>query len=207
MSRLILSVAALLTVLATSSAQAQWYVRYDRDAARLTIYAGEDGVDDIEVRRGADYVTVINHIVTGINGGYVFDRSEYTIDSIVFVGEDERDIFTNNTYLPSAIYGNGGDDSLTGGYNTDLIYGGEGIDSLFGRNGDDYLDPGFDFVEAEVYGGEDDDTIITYLFTWGSPYRPKTVNQQAQAIMFLDAGGQPGDEIITQTKRLFRNRP
>jgi Ca2+-binding RTX toxin-like protein len=52
----------------------------------------------------------------------------------------------------SFLYGDGGNDTLTGNLGNDTLYGGDGSDSLYGMGGDDYLDAGSG--NDELFGGD-----------------------------------------------------
>ena len=74
---------------------------------------------------------------------------------------------TNNTNLPSNIYGGAGIDQLFGGSNVDWLYGDEGNDTLKGNGGNDVLwggtenDSLYGNAGADyLYGEDGDDTMI-----------------------------------------------
>lgn len=73
-------------------------------------------------------------------------------------GTDQGDVYIG-TALADQIYGNGGDDDLSGGGSGDLIYGGEGDDHLSGGDGDDrlYGEDGHNRLE----GGDGADSIYS----------------------------------------------
>jgi len=78
---------------------------------------------------------------------------------IEFQGGAAADTFTTrNCWIPTQLFGNGGDDSLTGGFNGDRIFGGPGRDTLNGSEGADYLNGGAD--ADTLTGGNGADTII-----------------------------------------------
>jgi Ca2+-binding RTX toxin-like protein len=60
--------------------------------------------------------------------------------------------------LPAELYGEGGNDTLTGGSGNDLLDGGTGNDSLSGGNGNDVLVGGLGFLDV-LLGGNGDDTL------------------------------------------------
>ncbi len=68
----------------------------------------------------------------------------------LYLGTDSNDTATAPTPgLPSALFGFGGDDTLTGGLAADSISGGDGDDTIVGSPNDVLLD-----------GGADDDTLL-----------------------------------------------
>lgn len=61
------------------------------------------------------------------------------INELVFIGRAGDDVITNNTAIPSRMFGGPGNDRLTGGFGNDLLAGNAGDDVLIGRDGDDIL--------------------------------------------------------------------
>ncbi|MCP4887213.1 MAG: hypothetical protein GY904_11455, partial [Planctomycetaceae bacterium] len=91
----------------------------------------------------------------GENSDCLFAMAE--VSSIRFLGREGDDVFVNATSIPSEIYGDEGDDDLTGGSGPDIIWsgldndrmtGGGGQDSVFGEGGDDI----FELVSGVSYG-------------------------------------------------------
>ena len=65
------------------------------------------------------------------------------------------------------MYGESGQDILTGGVGDDVMYGGEGLDQIFGGLGNDKLfgGAGIDYLEGgngndDLHGGDDNDVLI-----------------------------------------------
>lgn len=90
-------------------------------------------------------VTSKTSLGAGAGGHDQVDRQAFKhqgVRQIVYVGTDGSDIFKNNTRIRSHIYGQGGHDTLIGGWGNDRIYGGGGSDRLEGRDGRDYLEGG-----------------------------------------------------------------
>lgn len=112
-------------------------IAYDAvtDLLKLT----SDGASDrVQVDNSAALVVVkVNGAMQRILGG-----SSAPVASIRFNGNSGDDAFTNNTSIPSTVYGGQGNDLLIGGFGIDNIYGESGIDWLAGRGGDDRLDGG-----------------------------------------------------------------
>jgi Ca2+-binding RTX toxin-like protein len=79
-----------------------------------------------------------------------------------------NDAFTNNTSLPSTVYGGGGADDLRGGSGNDTLFGGGGNDTLRGGAGNDTLNgnDGDDYL----YGDGGDDYVYCHAgndIAWG----------------------------------------
>jgi Ca2+-binding RTX toxin-like protein len=79
------------------------------------------------------------------------------VSELRFFGDSGDDTITNNSSIPSYMYGEGGNDSLFGGSGADRIYGdsdastGVGQDKLYGRDGNDHLSGGA--LNDELWGG------------------------------------------------------
>jgi hypothetical protein len=70
---------------------------------------------------------------------HVFQRAAGDVREMVFLGRAGNDVITNNTAIPSRMYGGNGNDVLTGGSGNDRLVGNRGNDILNGREGDDIL--------------------------------------------------------------------
>lgn len=82
-----------------------------------------------------------------------------SVKAIEFDGGSAADIFkAQNCWIPMRLFGNGGDDSLTGGFGNDYLLGGPGRDTLNGSEGDDYLNGGAD--ADTLIGGNGADVVI-----------------------------------------------
>ncbi|WP_050994498.1 calcium-binding protein [Sinorhizobium fredii] len=78
----------------------------------------------------------------------------------------ESDVFGVTNY----IYGYGGNDTLTGGFQADnyiwggtgndIIDGGTGLNRLYGEDGDDTITAGWSNADSEAYGGAGNDRLI-----------------------------------------------
>ncbi|MCP4099334.1 MAG: hypothetical protein GY748_24180, partial [Planctomycetaceae bacterium] len=130
----------------------------DDCGANITLTNGElliDGTGD------GDHSTVLMsdsdtvRATFGENSDCLFAMAE--VSSIRFLGREGDDVFVNTTSIPSEIYGDEGDDDLTGGSGPDIIWsgldndrmtGGGGQDSVFGEGGDDI----FELVSGVSYG-------------------------------------------------------
>lgn len=115
---------------------------------------GTPGDDMVSV--SADLLSVdVTESPNGDPDTLSFPRS--AVRSITFRGGDGDDEFTNKVSLPSSIFGQGGDDALTGGPTMDLLQGGEGDDQLRGGAGVDRLVGGAGI--DELFGDDGDDRL------------------------------------------------
>lgn len=111
----------------------------------LAIY-GDNSADHVEVTSESDTLQV--HIATNPAGDQTHTFNLQQVRQIVFRGGDGDDIYTSNANINMLIYGDDGDDSLTGGIANDRIFSGAGNDTINGNDGDDY-----------AYSASGDDTI------------------------------------------------
>lgn len=89
-----------------------------------------------------------------------FDDKDYDLDDvslIIFEGLNGDDDFWNSTSVPCRAYGDGGNDTLLGGWSDDYLSGGAGNDFVAGRSGDDDLFGGDG--QDYLYGGSDNDYL------------------------------------------------
>jgi hypothetical protein len=89
------------------------------------------------------------------------------VQRIHFQGGTLGDTFTNNTSLPSFMWGYNGNDILTGGGGVDYIYGQAGDDTIKGNAGADWLygNEHADSIDGgshndNIFGGSENDTLI-----------------------------------------------
>lgn len=104
----------------------------------------------------ADVSIVDANVVVNFNGtSSTFAAAK--VKSILFHGEGGNDAFTNNTSIKALIFGDNGDDSLTGGSGNDTIHGGNGNDDLTGGGGNDNLQG--ENGDDSLVGGSGNDTL------------------------------------------------
>ncbi|SDN44951.1 Ca2+-binding protein, RTX toxin-related [Lutimaribacter pacificus] len=123
---------------------------------------GDDPVtDDLTVTFTGDEAGT----VTGGATDVIFSEIE-----IVVTGDGDDTIDGAASDTPMEVYAGGGDDSVTGGSDDDILDGGDGADTLLGGLGDDTLDggDGNDTIYGSdgndsVDGGEGDDYINTRI--------------------------------------------
>jgi len=115
----------------------------DLTAGAITI-DGTSHANDVTVKnviiRGRSYVEVTATDEHPTNPSDKVKRySASSVDKIYFYGGDGEDTFLNLTDVRSYAYGDGGNDTLTGGSGVDRLEGGSGDDVIFGKSGDDTL--------------------------------------------------------------------
>lgn len=118
----------------------------------ILIINGTDQADAIVVEAGDNDGEVRVFGVDGVEDGTVFQNVNRLLANL---GGGDDSFTINGTIrntageaFRTAIFGNDGDDTITGGNTIDNIYGGLGNDTIFGRGMDDRL-----------FGGDGDDTI------------------------------------------------
>ncbi len=79
------------------------------------------------------------------------------VNALVFLGRHGDDHMTNETSIPSEMYGGPGNDTLIGGFGDDVLVGNLGTDTMFGRAGNDifYGSKDIDIMD----GGDGDDRM------------------------------------------------
>ena len=129
---------------------------------------GTNASDQIEVSN-SDVRTDEPTLVATRNGEVIGTQETEDVRRLVIWGSNGNDTITvaDDIEIPATIYGQAGNDTLTGGAADDMINGGsgddtlignEGIDRLFGWAGRDNLYGGFG--DDSLYGGEDDDQLF-----------------------------------------------
>ena len=121
---------------------------------------------------------------TAVSGTLQVTDGSYTADVVgLYLGTAGNNTATApNSTAPNAMYGFGGNDTLTGGAAADSIFGGAGADTLSGGAGNDtfFLANG-DFASGEsIDGGADTDAIVltnatTVNFTSGTVSNVETL--------------------------------
>lgn len=111
---------------------------------------GTEGNDTVQVS------VVDTNVVVDFNGT-TSTFAAAKVKSILFHGEGGNDIFTNSTSIKATIFGDAGDDSLTGGSGNDVIRGGAGNDKLSGGGANDNLQG--EAGDDSLLGGTGNDTL------------------------------------------------
>ena len=115
---------------------------------------GTDQADSVVVRE-ANGEVIVQAGVGDEAQRFSFNAGD--VESLEFFGRDGDDRFVNNTSLDSLAYGNGGSDTLVGGFAQDELRGGDGDDFLNGRSGDDSLHG--DHGNDRLVGAAGDDSL------------------------------------------------
>ena len=123
-----------------------------------------DSADNITVYQSGTNVLVKSTTPTGAVTTWNMGSTIRNLEIRTAGGDD---IVTNNTNLPSSIYGGAGIDQLIGGSNIDWLYGEAGNDTLRGNGGNDILGGGPDndslYGNAGadyLYGEDGNDTML-----------------------------------------------
>ena len=114
--------------------------------------ADGDTLVNIEGLVGSEFA---DQLTTALSGGVLFGLGgdDTLRGSGYFSGGDGNDVLIVTPGAPgTTMFGDAGDDILSGGHGTDLMFGGEG---------DDILDPGFggNNTDDQLYGGNGNDTV------------------------------------------------
>ena len=110
---------------------------------------GDDLDNVIVVSRNAAGALLINNGAVAIQGGVPTVANTVLIQIFGRGGNDQLALDEANGALPKAnLFGEAGDDMLTGGSGADVLTGGPGNDTLLGKGGSDSL-----------LGGDDNDTV------------------------------------------------
>jgi Ca2+-binding RTX toxin-like protein len=122
---------------------------FDPQTGVLTI-AGDDLGNTIVVSRDAAGNLRVNGGAAPILGGIPTVANTVLIQIFGHGGNDQISLDESNGALPKAnLFGEGGNDTLTGGSGADVLNGGPGDDILYGRGGADSL-----------LGGDDSDIVV-----------------------------------------------
>jgi Ca2+-binding RTX toxin-like protein len=125
-----------------------------RDGADLVVSLLDD--NGVETGEG---VTVWGHYYDEAQAGYGYGSMK--ISELVFDDQTVSDLSTPEQEYGVVGYGHGGDDSLTGSDDYDVLFGAGGNDTLDGGAGDDEFNGGQgDDTYVYRYGQDGDDTIF-----------------------------------------------
>ncbi|GEM_PF-1744289 len=111
--------------------------------------------NDLTISFGSDSI-----ILTQYYDFYNFNINGIDISELInsLHGSDSNDWMNVANSNGDSLYGEGGNDNLTGNSGNDSLYGGSGNDYLYGNDGDDTLDGGTG--NDWLYGGNGNDTYI-----------------------------------------------
>ncbi len=156
---------------------------------------GDDNVDKVTVLQSGANIIVrsVDHL--GVTKNFNAGSNVQAMDIRTFGGND---VVNNNTRLIASINGGDGNDTLSGGSDTDLIYGEAGDDTIRGNNGSDYLYGGRGNDVIRAGSGNDfiegDDAILNRLSPSEEGALPYTNND-------VIYGGEGQDDIYGQLGR------
>ena len=112
----------------------------------LIVVEGTPGADTVSVWTDAANTVHVNMSNSVSTQALVFARPMVT--QVRFVGGDGDDTFGNTSNIETIAFGDGGNDTLTGGSAGNVLFGGSGNDQLIGGANADQL-----------YGGDGDDLV------------------------------------------------
>jgi Ca2+-binding RTX toxin-like protein len=119
-------------------------------ASGILTVIGDDLDNTISVGRDAAGTILVNGGAIPITGGAATVTNVVLIEVFGRGGNDHLTVDTSGGLLPPThLFGEAGNDTLTGGIGSDVLVGGSGQDLLIGGRGDDQL-----------YGDADNDTFI-----------------------------------------------
>ncbi len=180
---------------------------FDPGTGVLTI-VGTAQPNLIIVSRDVAGVIRINNGVVSITGGVPTVANTTLIQIFGQAGNDQLALDEANGPLPPAhLFGEAGNDTLTGGSGADVLNGGTGDDTLFGRGGADSLIGGDN--NDTVTGGDGDDTAQLGLgndrFIW-NPGDDTDVVDGGDGNDTIEVNGGNGAEVFTVTANGTRVR-
>lgn len=164
----------------------------------LTITGGDQD-NAITVSRNAGGSLLVNGGAVSITGGTPTVANTIRIDVFGREGDDQLAFNESQGPLPPArLFGEGGQDVLTGGSGADLLDGGTGNDTLLGKGGVDNLlggDEGDILIGGDgndlVSGGNDNDHLI-----W-NPGDDSDLNEGDDGSDTIQVNGGNGNEIFS----------
>jgi Ca2+-binding RTX toxin-like protein len=146
----------------------------------LTII-GDELPNSITVGRDVGGNILVNNGISSISGGIPNVTNTALIQVFGRAGNDQVTIDNSGGLMPTSnLFGETGDDTLTGSSVSDTLFGGPGNDTLIGRGGNDQL-----------HGNDDNDT-----FTW-SPGEGSDIIEGENGTDVLLFNGSAGAETFT----------
>jgi Ca2+-binding RTX toxin-like protein len=180
---------------------------FDPGAGILTII-GDDLDNLIVVSRDAAGNLRVNNGAVSITGGVPTVANTTLIRIFGRAGDDQLSLNEVNGALPNAnIFGEDGNDMLTGGSGADIINGGTGSDTLLGKGGADSLFGGDG--NDTLTGGDGDDQVFGEAgndrLIW-NPGDDTDLNEGGSGTDMVEVNGGNGAEVFTVTANGTRVR-
>jgi Ca2+-binding RTX toxin-like protein len=169
---------------------------------------GDDLSNVIQVSRNAAGAILVNGGAVAIRGGTPTVANTALIQIFGRAGNDELSLNEANGALPKAnLFGEAGNDTLTGGSGADVLDGGPGSDTLFGKGGADSL-LGGDGNDTLI-GGDGDDQVFgeggNDRMVW-NPGDDTDLNEGGSGVDTVEVNGGNGAEVLTTTANGTRVR-
>jgi Ca2+-binding RTX toxin-like protein len=180
---------------------------FDSVSNILTII-GDDLDNTIVVSRNAAGTLLVNNGAVSVSGGIPTVANTALIRIFGRGGDDQLSLNEANGALPRAeIFGEGGNDTLTGGSGNDTLDGGPGNDILLGKGGADILRGGDG--NDTMTGGDGDDLVFGEAgddrMIW-NPGDDTDLNEGGDGIDTVEVNGGNGSEQFTTTANGARVR-
>jgi len=173
----------------------------------LTV-VGDDLDNSIVVSRNAAGSLLVNNGAVSVSGGVPTVANTVLIQIFGQKGNDQLSLDESNGAMPRAnLFGEEGDDTLTGGSGDDVLNGGPGSDTLLGKGGADTLFGGDG--NDTLTGGDADDQVFGEAgndrFVW-NPGDDTDLNEGGTDIDTVEVNGGNGAEQFTTTANGTRVR-
>ena len=166
--------------------------------SNILMVEGDQSSDTLEISRTASGIIQVNNGEVQVVGGTPTVASTTSFQVFGKEGDDVILINEANGALPKAqIFGNSGNDTITGGAGDDLIFGGDDNDTLFGKGGADLLSGGNG--DDVLTGGDGDDMLLggagNDRFVW-NPGDDSDVFDGGYGVDVAEINGGNGDEVF-----------
>src|SRR5262245_50715092 len=180
---------------------------FNPTAGTLTVL-GDNLDNSIAISRNAAGTLLVNGGAVNVIGGTPTVANTALIQAFGLNGNDSITLDEANGPLPSAnLFGNAGNDTLTGGSGNDQLFGQAGNDTLLGKGGNDFLFGGAD--NDVLTGGDGDDQVFGEAgndrLIW-NPGDDTDLNEGGDGIDTTEVNGGNGAEDFTITPNGTRVR-
>jgi Ca2+-binding RTX toxin-like protein len=173
----------------------------------LTVF-GDNNANNIVVSRDAAGKLLVNGGAINVLGGTPTVANTSLIQIFGLGGDDNLSLSETNGALPRAfLFGDGGNDVLTGGSGNDQLFGQSGNDVLLGKGGTDLL---FGGSENDILtGGTGDDQVFGQAgndrMIW-NPGEGSDLNEGGDGLDTVEVNGGNGAEVFSATANGTRVR-